>query len=299
MDKRKPTPESDEESVSSSDDQSQDNESGEEGDVVDGSHSSADDDGADGFDDDVSSDSEEQQLESADKAADAITSKKKKKIRKLKLTTTQDFNAQLEKRGILYLSRVPPRMGPAKVKTLLSDFGNITRVYLVEEDKTIRKKRRKAGGSGFKRYTEGWVEFESKKDAKLVGETLNMTRVTNHKRSTHYDDLWNVKYLKGFKWSHLTEKVAYERRVREQKLRVEMMEVRRENASYLAQVEAGKKLDYIDERRKKRKEKEGGSPGGAGRGGDGYVQKKRRIRQKKAFEGDRTSTKSAILGSLV
>ncbi|EED92395.1 predicted protein, partial [Thalassiosira pseudonana CCMP1335] len=187
---------------------------------------------------------------------DAITSKKKKKIRKLKLTTTQDFNAQLEKRGILYLSRVPPRMGPAKVKTLLSDFGNITRVYLVEEDKTIRKKRRKAGGSGFKRYTEGWVEFESKKDAKLVGETLNMTRVTNHKRSTHYDDLWNVKYLKGFKWSHLTEKVAYERRVREQKLRVEMMEVRRENASYLAQVEAGKKLDYIDERRKKRKEKE-------------------------------------------
>ena len=190
-------------------------------------------------------------------SADAIIPKKSKRARKLKLSATRDFNAQLQKRGIVYLSRVPPRMGPSKVKTLLFDFGNITRVYLVEEDRTIRKKRRKAGGSGGKRYTEGWIEFEKKKVARLVGETLNMTRVTNHKGNIHYDDMWSVKYLRGFKWSHLTEKVAYERRVREQKLRVEMMEVRRENASYVAQVEAGKRLDYIDERRRKRGEKEG------------------------------------------
>mmetsp|Transcript_24053 Transcript_24053/g.51205 ORF Transcript_24053/g.51205 Transcript_24053/m.51205 type:complete len:272 (+) Transcript_24053:394-1209(+) len=230
--------------------------------------------------------------------------KKKKKVRKLKLSTTQDFNAKLQKRGIVYLSRVPPRMGPTKVKQLLSDFGEVTRVYLVEEDKTVRKKRRRAGGSGGKRYTEGWVEFESKKVAKRVGEDLNMTRVTNHKRSVHYDDLWNIKYLKGFKWSHLTEKVAYERRIREQKLRVEMMEVKRENAAYMAQVEAGKKLDFIEERRKKRKEKESGVGGDAGVKGkdedDGLAKKKRKIRQKKPFEGDSAvAAKSAILGSLV
>mmetsp|Transcript_11673 Transcript_11673/g.23704 ORF Transcript_11673/g.23704 Transcript_11673/m.23704 type:complete len:332 (-) Transcript_11673:185-1180(-) len=230
--------------------------------------------------------------------------KKKKKVRKLKLSTTQDFNAKLLKRGIVYLSRVPPRMGPTKVKQLLSDFGEVTRVYLVEEDKTVRKKRRRAGGSGGKRYTEGWVEFESKKVAKRVGEDLNMTRVTNHKRSVHYDDLWNIKYLKGFKWSHLTEKVAYERRIREQKLRVEMMEVKRENAAYMAQVEAGKKLDFIEERRKKRKEKESGVGGDAGVKGkdedDGLAKKKRKIRQKKPFEGDSAvAAKSAILGSLV
>ncbi|KAL7473426.1 hypothetical protein ACHAXS_014033 [Conticribra weissflogii] len=228
---------------------------------------------------------------------------KKKKVRKLKLSATQDFNAKLQKRGIVYLSRVPPRMGPAKVKQLLSDFGEVTRVYLVEEDKTVRKKRRKAGGSGGKRYTEGWVEFESKKVAKKVGEDLNMTRVTNHKRSVHYDDLWNIKYLKGFKWSHLTEKVAYERRVREQKLRVEMMEMKRENAAYMAQVEAGKKLDFIEERRKKRKEKEGGGDNDAGKGKDGddeFAKKSRKIRQKKPFQGDSAvSAKSAILGSLV
>mmetsp|Transcript_22961 Transcript_22961/g.39310 ORF Transcript_22961/g.39310 Transcript_22961/m.39310 type:complete len:292 (+) Transcript_22961:97-972(+) len=256
-------------------------------------HEQSDEDDADI--NDASLNSKEQDDEDADK--EPKQSKKQKKVRKLKLSATQDFNAKLQKRGIVYLSRVPPRMGPAKVKTLLADFGTITRVYLVEEDKTVRKKRRKAGGSGGKRYTEGWVEFESKKVAKLVGETLNMSRVTNHKGSIHYDDLWNIKYLRGFKWSHLTEKVAYERRVREQKLRVEMMEVRRENASYIAQVEAGKKMDYIEERRKKRQQKEGVASGAENDAG--MAKKKRKIRQKKPFDGDRSSTKSAILGSLV
>jgi len=65
-------------------------------------------------------------------------------------------------------------------------------------------------------------------------------------------DLWNLKYLHKFKWSHLTEKVAYERRVREQKLRVEMMQARRENAAYAEMVETGKKLDKIEERKRKR-----------------------------------------------
>jgi len=230
--------------------------------------------------------------------ASSTSSTKQKKIRKLKLTATEDFNAKLQKRGIVYLARVPPRMGPSKVKTLLSDFGPISRIYLAEEDKSIRKKRRKAGGSGGKRYTEGWVEFESKKVAKLVGETLNMSRVANQKGSIHYDDLWNIKYLKGFKWSHLTEKVAYERRVREQKLRVEMMEVRRENALYMAQVEAGKKLDHIEERRKKRKGKGDGDDGGSTE--EGLPKKIRSIRQKKPFEGESSATaKSAILGSLI
>jgi ESF2/ABP1 family protein len=232
--------------------------------------------------------------------------KRKKVIRRLKPSATSDFNKRLERRGIVYLSRVPPRMGPAKVKTLLSDFGEVTRVYLVEEDKSSRKRRRKAGGSGSKRYLEGWIEFESKKIAKRVGETLNMSRITNHKGSVNYDDVWNIKYLRGFKWSHLTEKVAYERRVREQKLRVEMMEARRENANYVAKVEAGRKLDYIEERQRKRTDKQGGRRrGGDGDGGngvedkDGMAKTRRKVRQKRPLEEDGRATNAAILGSLV
>jgi ESF2/ABP1 family protein len=97
-----------------------------------------------------------------------------------------------------------------------------------------------------------------------------------------------LKYLHKFKWSHLTEKVAYERRVREQKLRVEMMQARRENASYTQLVETGKKLDKIEERKRKRKE------------APIDLMKKRQPRQTKPMEeGTDKSANRAVLSSLV
>jgi len=51
----------------------------------------------------------------------------------------------------------------------------------------------------------------------------------------------------------LTEKVAYERRVREQKMRVEMMQARKENAAYTTLVETGKHLDRIEQRKEKKR----------------------------------------------
>mmetsp|Transcript_8548 Transcript_8548/g.12538 ORF Transcript_8548/g.12538 Transcript_8548/m.12538 type:complete len:334 (+) Transcript_8548:146-1147(+) len=275
----------------------------------------SDDDGSDDDDDskedvgdkqsekeeeDVDSSDVQQQLEGKEEQKDGEgndTKKKKKKIRKLSLKKTEDFNAKLRKRGVIYIARIPPRMGPAKIKTLMSEFGTVTRVYLVEEDKAAKKKRKKAAGGGSgggKRYLEGWVEFESRKIAKQVGMSLNNTPITNYKRSVHYGDIWNVKYLRKFKWSHLTEKVAYERRVREQKLRIEMMSAKRENAAYASLVEAGKKLDRIEERRKK-KNKRGIDEA------DGPDTKKRKFRQTKPVDGKDTSgaAKRAVLNALV
>ena len=101
-------------------------------------------------------------------------------------------------------------------------------------------------------------------------------------------DLWNLKYLNKFKWSHLTEKVAYERRVREQKLRIEMMHARRENAAYVQMVETGKKLDRIEERKRKR--------GETGKVGD---QKKRKHRQMKPLDGSDKAANKSVLHSVV
>ena len=233
-----------------------------------------------------------------EEATEESSNAKKKKVRKLSLKKTEDFNAKLRKRGVLYIARIPPRMGPAKIKTLLSEFGTVTRVYLVEEDRAARKRRRRlagSGGAGGKRYTEGWVEFENKRDAKLIGERLNNTPITNHKRSVHYGDLWNVKYLRKFRWEHLTEKVAYERRVREQKMRIEMMQARRENAAYAEKVEQGLVLDRIEERRRKKGKDKGGDkkqqPGG---------KKERKFRQTSTVEESASGpAKKAVLGSLV
>jgi ESF2/ABP1 family protein len=182
---------------------------------------------------------------------------KVRKVHKLSLKKTEDFNAKLRKRGVIYVARIPPKMTPTKIKQLMSDFGEVTRVYLAEEDASVRKRRRKLTGNGCKRYVEGWVEFAHKSVAKQVAMSLNNTPVSNHKRNPHCDDLWNLKYLHRFQWSYLTEKVAYERRMREQKLRFETLQARKETAAYKHLVETGKKVDKIEERKRKRALKQG------------------------------------------
>ena len=183
--------------------------------------------------------------------------RKKKKIRKIDLDQAQDFNDKLKKRGIVYLARIPPGMGPSKVKSLMSDLGEVTRVYLKEEDKTTRKRRKKVGGSGGKRYLEGWVEFADRRIAKRVGANLNMTPISIQKHSKYCNELWTLKFVRKLTWSHLTDLAVYERRMREQKLMKELLQAKKENAQYVARVEEGHQRDMIQERRRKRAEKTG------------------------------------------
>lgn len=135
------------------------------------------------------------------------------------------YREDLEKRGVVYLSRIPPFMKPNKARVLFENFGEVTRLYLAEESSDSRKKRKLSGGNAAKQFTEGWVEFADKKIAKQVAESLNNTSISGKKGDFYHDDLWNLKYLKNFKWDYLTEKFAYERRIRETKLKHAMIEV--------------------------------------------------------------------------
>lgn len=101
-----------------------------------------------------------------------------------------------------------------------------------------------------------------------------------------------------FQWSHLTEKVAYERRVREQKLRVEMMQARRENAAYVQMVETGKKLDKIEERKRKRGETGDVLPGD-GKSGDKKKHRHKHRQMKPLKDGSDKAAKRSLLGGLV
>jgi ESF2/ABP1 family protein len=71
----------------------------------------------------------------------------------------------------------------------------------------------------------------------------------------YHDDIWNLKYLKNFKWDYLTEKFAYERRVRENKLKASMMQAKRSNAEFVELVEKGKQQKYVEDRKNKNNEK--------------------------------------------
>ncbi|KAH0547634.1 hypothetical protein FGG08_000123 [Glutinoglossum americanum] len=160
--------------------------------------------------------------------------------------------------GVVYLSRVPPFMKPQKVKQLLSRFGTVGRVFLQPEDPASYSRRKRFGGNKKRNFEDGWVEFVDKKVAKLVVETLNATTIGGKKGNYYHDDVWNMKYLKGFKWHHLTEQIANENAERAARLRADISRTNRENKLFLRNVERAKMLENMDAKRKSTKNRESG-----------------------------------------
>ncbi|KNE71366.1 hypothetical protein AMAG_15600 [Allomyces macrogynus ATCC 38327] len=164
-----------------------------------------------------------------------------------------DFKAKTDRTGLVYMSRVPRFMPPDVVRKLLSQYADIGRIYLALEDAKSAHKRKKYTGNGRKNYVEGWIEFLDKREAKAVAKALNNELIGGRKLSKWHDSIWNLKYLPKFKWHHLTEQIAYEKRQREQRLRNEIMQAKRENKVYLDNVAKGKMVSAMEAKKAKRK----------------------------------------------
>lgn len=134
------------------------------------------------------------------------------------------FKQRVDRTGVLYMSRVPRGMTPSDVRTMLQPFGPIGRIYLAPADKRLKKSP----------FTEGWIEFERKRDAKLAA-SLNTKPMTFNRKFR--DHLWTLKFLPGFRWSDLTAQMTYDNAIKEQRARAERAQSRREAADYLERVE--------------------------------------------------------------
>ena len=153
------------------------------------------------------------------------------------------------KTGVIYISRIPPFMKPQKVRHLLSPYGSIGRIFLTPEDATIHTRRVKLGGNKKRSYVDGWVEFSRKKDAKLVADALNTQPIGGRKGNWYHDDVWNIKYLKNFKWDDLTEQIASQDAAIADKLRREISQSTKETNVFLENIERARMLDSIKTKR--------------------------------------------------
>ena len=106
----------------------------------------------------------------------------------------------VKKSGLIYVSRIPPYMKPTKLRQLLEPYGTINRIFLSPEDPQEHARRVKQGGNKKRMYTDGWIEFVRKKDAKSAVELLNARTIGGPKGTYYRDDIWSLRYLKGFKW---------------------------------------------------------------------------------------------------
>lgn len=146
-----------------------------------------------------------------------------------------------KKPGIIFLSSIPQGMNVSQTTSFFSEFGKVGRVFLQPDTKGEKIK----GGGGqeklAKNFKEGWVEFLSKSVAKQVAKELNTTQVGGKRRSKAHNQLWNLKYLPRFKWIHLSERLAYETAVRQQRMRTEISQVKRESEHFKTCVDQKKR----------------------------------------------------------
>uniref|UniRef100_A0A183C911 Activator of basal transcription 1 n=1 Tax=Globodera pallida TaxID=36090 RepID=A0A183C911_GLOPA len=141
--------------------------------------------------------------------------------------------------GVIYIQTVPPFFTVKRLREIMARFDGLGRVYLQSEKRGVHRK---------KRYTEGWVEFKSKKVAKEVTRLLNGRVVGGRRRSAAYDSVWTMKYLHGFKWEHLMEQLSYEQRIEQQRLRTEIVVEKRKAEYFAQQVEKGERLKQLEEK---------------------------------------------------
>lgn len=175
----------------------------------------------------------------------SLRSKKLKKLTPEQLVKEQK---KIKRTGVCYLSSIPPYMKPVKLRSVLLRFGKLDRVFLKPEDPKSYLKRVKYGGNKKRKYTEGWVEFVNKKDAKLCAQTMNGNILGGKKSSYYHDDVINIKYLSGFKWLDLTQQIARENEIRQSKLALEVSQQAKLNKTFVNNVEKSK---YINKKRSK------------------------------------------------
>ncbi|KAJ5690641.1 hypothetical protein N7462_005033 [Penicillium macrosclerotiorum] len=208
--------------------------------------------------DDNDEDEDEDEGLDADGGAYLDVTKTAKPSTKEKKTTKK--SGKKLKPGVVYFSSLPPYLKPKALVSLLEkrSFGPITKVFLsphVPGSSAPRKRNNKR-----QLFTDGWVQFASKRTAKIAAETLNATTINGPKRGYYRDDLWNMKYLKGYSWDDLTEQIRRETAERTHRMRIEDERSRKEEKVFLAGVEAGRVADGIakkNEEKRKRKAEAG------------------------------------------
>jgi ESF2/ABP1 family protein len=192
----------------------------------------------------------------------------------------------------------------------MSAYGSVGRVFLQPKNSREQIPQKKKANHIKKHqehiYSEGWVEFEEKKVAKAVetmlnGNTMGECPLTASDsnwsglplggRHSFSQDVWSVKYLTGFKWSHLTDQVAHERAAAADRLRFHVQSSRAQQNHYLEQVEKARIQKFRIQKKKAQdgSEDEGGEAKESSTGkASEPVSVTKRQKQKREYEPDDT-----------
>ena len=159
-----------------------------------------------------------------------------KKVKGMNIDEYKAWKKNQNKRGVIYLKSLPFGCTQDQLKKIFSEFGVITNIYL-ETLKNNNGTNKKIYDRWFN-YCEGWIEFESKKIAKMVAKLINDSKIpkkyVNNKIARNFT--WKIKYLKGFKWHHLKEYKTTIRQLQRKKYDLAINEAHRQTQYFKTQI---------------------------------------------------------------
>lgn len=202
-----------------------------------------------GDDNNEEDDDKEEDKEDTESAQPQIPEKLNKKLKKMTPERLAKEQKRVKKSGVVHLTLVPPFMQPSKLRLIMLRFGPVGRIFLQPEDEKLRRKRIKYKGNKRQNFTEGWVEFEKKKHAKLCAMTMNGQKIGGNKKDRYHDDILNLRYLRKYTWQDLQQQLATENEVRQAKLALEVSRQRKVNKTFIENVETAKMIERAKKRR--------------------------------------------------
>lgn len=133
-----------------------------------------------------------------------------------------------------------------KLKVLTSS----TLIPSIDESEYRERKRKR--GFATHLYKEGWVEFKDKRVARLVARSLNNSDMGRKKRDKYAGYLWNLKYLKGFTWTQIHQKLSEEQEESYRQKSVSIFQANKQVKFLMKNYKKSKAKKSIQERLKKK-----------------------------------------------
>jgi len=158
-------------------------------------------------------------------------------------TDIEAYKEKIRRSGIVYISYIPENMKVLDIKEKFEKYG-VTRIYFVPDKHQKTKK--------YLKYKEGWVEFKDKLMAKLCEYELNGKMIGGKKRHNPFrEEIWTIKYLHKFKWHHLIEKLGFNRKMREHRIKAEVNQSKRETNFIMEKFLQSKIINNLNKKRVK------------------------------------------------
>lgn len=157
------------------------------------------------------------------------------------------------RRGVIHFANIPVGWTRANVIRYFEEFGEVTRVFLKKKESSgvasARKRQRVL-------FSEGWIEFRKRKDARRVALLLDGQEVKGGKCGRSSGTRMMLSYMRGFEFGSLYEEVMEGRRSREARLQAQYARLRKESQLYMDLLEGKHQQNQLKKRIALKKEGE-------------------------------------------